>query len=114
MIALHDADDDKLNLSALDPDTDPKAADRFVEVVMGRVETRPRPEVLPADPLVGIWSLARSPAIAAGILLVAAVGTYALRQRRPEHPSNIAQAMGVPPEFLTGTAPGVNTRPGGR
>jgi hypothetical protein len=61
MIALHDGDDDKLNLSALDPDADPRAAERFVQSVMGRVEARPRPEVLPADPLVGIWSLARSP-----------------------------------------------------
>ena len=54
---------------------------------------------MPADPLVGIWSLVGSPALAAGILLAAAIGTYALRQRQPERPQNIAQAMGVPADF---------------
>ena len=102
MISLHDADDDKVNLSAIDPDADPAAADRFVSDVMSRVEARPRPEAMPADPLIGVWSLLRSPAIAAGILLVAAAGTFALRQRQPDRPQTIAQAMGVPGEFLAG------------
>jgi hypothetical protein len=114
MIALHDADDDKLNLSALDPDADRAAAERFVGAVMARVDNRPRPESMPADPLVGIWSLMRSPAIAAGIILVAALGTLALRQRQPRGPQTIAQAMGVPADFLTAPAPETNARPDSR
>jgi hypothetical protein len=102
MIAPNDAGDDKLDLSALNPDADGRAGDRFVTAVMSRVDARPRPSAMPADPLVGIWSVMRSPALAAGILLVFALGTVALRQRQPHGPETIAQAMGVPAAFLGG------------
>ena len=113
MIAPQD-DDVRLDLSALDPDADATAADRFVGAVMERVALRPRPETMPSDPLVGIWSLVRSPALAAGILIVAALGAYGLRQQSSDHPRNIAEAMGVPPEFLASAGPDYSMPPDGK
>lgn len=113
MIAPQD-DDVRLDLSALDPDADAMAADRFVGAVMGRVAQRPQPRAMPSDPLVGIWSLVRSPALAAGILIVAALGAYGLRQRGSDGPSNIAEAMGVPAEFLASASPDFSTPPDGK
>jgi hypothetical protein len=105
MIDIHDSDDDRLNLSALDPDNDPRAADRFVNAVMTRIATRPKPESPPADPLFGVWTLVRSPLLAAGIVIAAGLGTYGLaRQWRPA-PQNVAQAIGVPAAFLADAPP---------
>jgi len=104
MIDLHEPDDEKLNLAALDPDRDPHAAGRFVGAVMARVAARPRPETLPVDPLVGVWSLLRSPLLAAGIVIAAALGTYGLTHRTPSGPQNVAQAIGVPAAFLADAA----------
>lgn len=96
----------RADLSALDPDRDAGAADRFVAGVMARVAARPAPRALPADPLVGIWSLVRSPAIAAGIIIAATIGAVGVRMNRGEPPpQTIAQAMGVPAEFLDGPPP---------
>ena len=98
-----DRESERADLGALDPDRDPAAGDRFVEQVMARIASRPAPRPLPADPLVGIWSMARGPALAAGILLAVALGALGIRMKRGEPtPQTIAQAMGVPSEFLDG------------
>ena len=93
-------DEPRIDLSALDPDRDPAAADRFVGAVMARVGARPVPTALPGDPLIGIWSIARGPALAAGILIAVAIGAIGMRLNREEAPQTIAQAIGVPAEFL--------------
>ena len=93
-------DDDRIDLSALDPDRDPAAADRFVAAVMARVSDRPVPRAMPVDPLIGVWSILRSPALAAGLILAVALGALSLRLSGDEQPQTVAQAMGVPPEFL--------------
>jgi hypothetical protein len=104
----HSADEARIDLSALDPDRDPAAADRFVAGVMGRVATRPVPSAMPADPLIGIWSMLRSPAIAAGVIIAVAVGALGVRMNRAdESPRNVAQAIGVPVEFLDNAPPAI-------
>jgi hypothetical protein len=109
-----DAEEPRLDLSPIDPDRDPVAADRFVNEVMARIGTRPVPAAMPDDPLVGIWSLMRSPALAAGIVIAAALGAYGLVKRNSsDRPQTIAQAMGVPAEFLVTFDP-PTTRPDSR
>src|SRR4051812_43542143 len=91
----------RIDLRALDPDADPGASDRFVDGVMARVGSMPVPRSMPADPLIGIWSLLRSPAIAAGIVAAIALGAVSVRMRQAnDRPQTLAQAVGVPPEFL--------------
>lgn len=98
-------EDPRIDLSAIDPDRDPAAADRFVASVMARVAARPLPAAMPADPLIGIWSMLRTPAIAAGVVLAVAVGALGIRMNRDEPPRTIAQAIGVPVEFLADASP---------
>jgi hypothetical protein len=101
------SDPERLDLRPIDPDADPEAGARFVDAVMARVAARPAPSALPADPLVGIWSLARSPAVAAGIVIAIAIGAIGLRVRGTSErtPQTIEQAVGVPAEFLAAFTP---------
>jgi hypothetical protein len=55
---------------------------------------------LPLDPLIGVWSVLRSPALAAGLVLAVTLGAIGLRMGASDEPQTIAQAIGVPPEFL--------------
>lgn len=99
-------DDERVDLSAIDPDRDPAAAARFLTGVMARVEARPAPAALPGDPLVGIWSMLRAPALAAGILIAVAAGVAGVRMNtRRAAPQTIVQAIGVPAEFLADATP---------
>jgi hypothetical protein len=101
MSFTHPDEDGRVDLSAIDPDRDPAAADRFVATVMARVRASESRAPFPTDPLMGIWSMMRAPALAAGILIAVAVGTAGLRvNRRPAAPETIVQAIGVPAEFL--------------
>jgi hypothetical protein len=104
MTDLHNPDDHKVDLGALDFDHDPRAEQRFLSAVMTRVANRPRPAVLPTDPLVGVWSVLRSPLLAAGIVVAAVIGTYGLTHRSPAGPQNVAQAIGVPAAFMADAA----------
>ncbi len=97
---------ERLDLRSIDPDADADAADRFVRAVMGRIDARPVPLVLPADPLIGIWSITRSPALAAGILIAIAASAIGLRLRGAEaEPQTVEQAVGVPAAFLAAVPP---------
>lgn len=102
-MGINEPDDDRrIDFGALDPDLDPAAADRFVAGIMERVASRPVPRPMPVDPLIGAWSIARSPALAAGLIIAMALGALGLRLRVDDRPQTIAHAMGVPPEFLEG------------
>ena len=95
-------DDSRIDLSALDPDSDTGAAARFVDGVMGRVAARPvsaRPTI---DPLIAVWSMMRQPALAAGIVIAIAVGAFGVKARRDAaaRPVTVAEALGVPQAFI--------------
>lgn len=94
--------DDPLDLSALDPDAgDPGAEARFVDAVMTRVVARGTRYPMRADPLWGVWSLARPLALAAS-LAIAVAGVLAVRALRPSRvaPDTVAESVGVPPELI--------------
>lgn len=94
--------DQRLDLHALDPDADPAAQARFIDAVMTRVAEQRTLYPAPADPLWGVWSLARPLIAAAAVLLVVAGAmTVRARQPRPDVPRTVAEAVGIPPEFLT-------------
>jgi hypothetical protein len=94
-------DEGRIDLSAIDPDLDRAAEERFVSGVMARVAGRPTPAAAPLDPLIGISSMLPVPAIAAGIVLAIALGAMGLGlNRKPLPPQTVEQAIGVPPEFL--------------
>ena len=94
--------EDQIDLSPLDPDADPVAEGRFVDAVMARVVARPQGARLHIDPLIGVWSIMRSPALAAGIVIAVAVGALGLRMKSSVEakPVTVAEALGVPAEFL--------------
>ena len=92
--------DDPIDLTPLDPDADPRAEDRFVRAVMSRVAARANPYPMRADPLWGVWSLARPVLVAASVAMLIA-GVVIVRARRDEArgPLTVAESLGVPPEF---------------
>ena len=94
-------EDHPLDLSSLDPDTDPLAADRFLTAVMSVVAMRERPT--DPDVLTGVWMLARPLLLAASVMLALATAV-AVRDRsaRIEPARTVAEAVGIPPEFLGG------------
>ena len=97
--------DEPIDLSALDPDGDPGAEDRFVKSVMARIDTATAPASGAIDPLVGIWSIAGRFAFAASLIGLATIGLTVFRGDANESrvragPRSIPEAIGVPPEFL--------------
>jgi anti-sigma-K factor RskA len=98
--------DDPIDLTPLDPDADPGAEERFVGAVMSRIATRANPYPVKVDALWGAWSLARPVLIAASVVIVVA-GVLAVRAARETgaRPLTVADAVGVPPEFLYGAIP---------
>jgi hypothetical protein len=99
-------DEDRIDFSALDPDAGGSGEERFVRGVMDRVGGRTAPSRMGLDPLVGIWTLMRSPALAAGLLIAVAIGAVELKLRTEASaaPTTVAQAIGVPAEFLASSA----------
>jgi hypothetical protein len=98
--------DDPLDLTALDPDADPAAEDRFVGAVMTRVAAMPDPYPMRADVLWGAWSLARPVLLAASVAIVAA-GIVLARERQDDRtPLTVAESVGVPMQFRAVAAGG--------
>ena len=97
--------DDPIDLTALDPDADPGAEERFVGAVMSRIAGRPKPYPVRVDPLWGAWSLARPVLVAASIAIVVA-GFFMTRASRDaaRGPLTVAESLGVPPEFRAALA----------
>jgi hypothetical protein len=94
----------KLDLRVLDPDSDPLEADRFASAVMSRIASSASLPAIPFDPLYGLWSIAPGVLIAASILIVAAISVDR-EHRRVGPPTTIAEAVGVPADYLTVGAP---------
>ena len=92
-------DSSQLDLHALDPDIDPLEADRFATAVMSRIARSPAISAIPVDPLYGLWSIAPACLIAASIVLVAALGAQR-EHSRIGPPATIAEAVGVPADYL--------------
>ena len=92
--------DDPIDLTALDPDADAGAEERFVGAVMTRIATQPNPYPVRIDVLWGAWSLARPVLIAASVVIVAAgvvlARTVTVASRGPV---TVAESLGVPPMF---------------
>jgi len=87
---------------SLPPDS-PANEDAFVNAVMEEIRQRGT-TVRVADPLVGLRDLAL-PFLAAASLLVAAAIAWHERVETGEHrPRSVAEALGVPPEFLDDAA----------
>ena len=84
-------DSSQLDLQALDPDIDPLEADRIAR--------SPAISAIPVDPLYGLWSIAPACLIAASIVLVAALGAQR-EHSRIGPPATIAEAVGVPADYL--------------
>ncbi len=107
------AGDAPIDLTALDPDTDSGAEERFVGAVMTRIAAQPNPYPVRVDVLWGAWSLARPVLIAASVVIVVAgvVLTRASSDAR-RGPLTVAESLGVPPMFSVVGAPanGVNPR----
>ena len=97
-----DADDSTpMDLRALDPDTDSLASARFERAVMSRIGATGKILSMPTDPLYGLWSLPRSPLLAASIITLAVLGlSVSLKPRPHAAPATIAESMGVPPQLL--------------
>ena len=94
--------DDPLDLTALDPDADPSAEERFVGAVMARVAAKPNPYPMSADVLWGAWSVARPVLLAASIVIViAGVALARESSAEPRGPLTVAESLGVPMEFRT-------------
>jgi hypothetical protein len=95
-----DPNDKPIDLRALLPGNDAAAEAKFVGGVMERVGRPPR-QRSPIDPLWGVWSLAR-PLLTAAAIVLALAGGLRVRTRRPvDAPNTVAEAVGIPPEFLT-------------
>jgi hypothetical protein len=95
--------DDPLDLTALDPDADSGAEERFVGAVMARIATQPNPYPVRVDVLWGAWSLARPVLIAASLVIVAAGVVVARATSAVDRgPLTVAESLGVPPGFSVG------------
>jgi hypothetical protein len=95
--------DDPLDLTALDPDADSGAEERFVGAVMARIATQPNPYPVRVDVLWGAWTLARPVLIAASLVIVAAGVSVARRASAvARDPLTVAESLGVPPGFSVG------------
>jgi hypothetical protein len=98
--------DDPIDLSALDPDADPAAEDRFVGAVMTRVAATPNPYPVRVDALWGAWSLAR-PVLLAASVVIAIAGIVLTRQPADDGaPLTVAESVGVPMPFRAAGAGG--------
>jgi hypothetical protein len=99
--------DEPIDLTPLDPDADPGAAERFVETVMSRIASRANPYPPRVDALWGASSLARPVLIAASVAIVAA-GIVLVRESRSAAagPRTVAESLGVPPMFQVAGALG--------
>jgi hypothetical protein len=87
-----------IDLSALDPDRDTDAADRLIRNVRAGYQQH-----YPATPelLVSVWTT--SPRALLGAIAIAATMVIAVRltdTRAPLPPTTVAEAIGIPPEFL--------------
>ena len=101
---MTDDREDAVDLTPLDPDSVPRAEDRFVDAVMARVSasapSQP-PSANPFDPFWGAWSLARPVLIAASVVIVIASVVLVRGATAPDpRPQTVAESVGVPPEFL--------------
>ena len=96
--------DDPIDLTALDPDADPRAAEHFVGAVMSRIASRPNLYPVHVDVLWGAWSLARPVMIAASIAIVVAGVFIARTARDARGPLTVAESLGVPPAFQASLA----------
>jgi hypothetical protein len=95
--------DDPLDLTALDPDADSGAEERFVGTVMARIAMQPNPYPVRVDVLWGAWSLARPVLIAASLVIVAAGVIVARATSAVDRgPLTVAESLGVPPGFSVG------------
>ena len=92
--------DDPFDLTPLDPDHDPGAADRFVAGVMGRIAANPDPYPVPVGVVWGMASMVTPVAIAATVILALAA-TLMLRSgpSGPPVPETVAESIGVPDLF---------------
>jgi hypothetical protein len=92
--------DDPLDLTPLDPDHDPRAADRFVAGVMGRLAANPDPYPVPVGLVWGLSSMALPVAAAALVILALAAGLE-IRSAvaDPPAPQTVAESIGVPGLF---------------
>ena len=92
--------DDPIDLTALDPDADPGAEERFVGAVMGRIRTAPNPYPLEVGVLWGASSLARPVLLVASVAIVVA-GIVLVRGSGDDAgaPRTVAESVGVPMEF---------------
>ena len=108
---MRDEPVDPVDLTALDPDADPSAEERFVSAVMTRIAAQPNPYPPRVDLLWGVWSLARPALIAASVATVAA-GVYIARSSADNgRPRTVAESVGVPPMFqLAGSGAGSGER----
>ena len=106
--------DDPIDLTALDPDADPGAEERFVGAVMSRIAKRPNPYPVRVDPLWGAFSLARPVLVAASVAIVVA-GLFMASARRDatRGPLTVAESLGVPPVFQAAFAT-ATSQPGGQ
>ncbi len=88
--------DDPIDLAPLDPDHDPRAADRFVAGVMGQIAAHPDPDPLPVGLVWGLSSMAMPVAAAAIVILGLALRVVAAG---PPAPQTVAESIGVPGLF---------------
>ena len=103
-----DSDDalDRVNLRALDGASDALAGEQFVASVMARIATSTLTPGIPVDPLFGLWSLPRTILLAASILVIVALeAPRALTRAGNAAPTTIAEAVGVPSDYLRAGAP---------
>ena len=99
--------DDPVDLTSLDPDTEAGAEERFVGSVMMRIAARPNPYPMRVDVLWGASSLVRPVLLAASIAIVAA-GIVLVRDARDDSgaPRTVAESVGMPMEFRGLVVPG--------
>ena len=104
--------DDPIDLTALDPDQDPSAEDRFVGAVMSRVDSSATLYPMPVDALWGAWSLAKPVLIAASIAIAVAGSLIARGPNVSNAPRTVAESVGLPPQFQAGllARPGAQAR----
>jgi hypothetical protein len=95
------SDSIRVDLRALDPDTDPLEAERFATAVMDRIASSATPPAIPLDPLYGLWSISPAFLVAASILIVAVLGVQREHARNSVgRPMTIAEAVGVPADYV--------------
>jgi hypothetical protein len=109
-----DRDEDRIDLSPLDPARDPRAFERFVRDTCSAAG----PELLRrrvAVPLVGLIVAWRRPILAAAALLAIASGLALLKvSQQPLSPDEnaVAEALGVPSTLADWTQAGDRPSPG--